>query len=99
MDTSDAMHAHMINQFLTVYSKYHSLSRQHCTRACGTLAIRALMTRDISLYTVNYHIMTKTLDKSIPIENVHCLAHFLLYSDIFPYPTVLSHVTSGYLIQ
>ena len=88
MDTSDATHVHnMINQLLkvTVYRKYHLLSRQHCTRACGTLAIRALMTRDISLYTVNYH-MTKTLDKSIPIENVHCLAHFLLYSDIFHIP-------------
>ena len=37
-----------------------------------------------------YH-MHSTVDKSIPIENVHCLAHFLYCGDIFPYRTPLSH--------
>ena len=38
---------------ITTYRKYRSLPRQYCTRACGTRAIRALTSRDISLYMVN----------------------------------------------
>ena len=63
-DTTNAMHAHMINLLFHVYRKYHSSSRQHCTRACSTCVIRALITHDISLYVWNniivsheYHVL------------------------------------------
>ena len=42
--------------------------------------------------------MPTTLDNSIPIEYVYCLSHFLLYTDIFPYRTQLSHIFSGYIL-
>ena len=50
-DTTDAKDVHnMINLLFHAYRKYHSLSRQYCTHACGTRVIRALKTRDISLF-------------------------------------------------
>ena len=55
MDTMNTTHAHMVNQLFTftTYREYHSLPRWYCTRACGTYAVHASTTCDISLYVVS----------------------------------------------
>ena len=54
-DTTDAMRAHNYDNVILfhTYKKYHSSSRQHYIRACGTHVICALTTRGISLYAWN----------------------------------------------
>ena len=44
---TSATRVHIINLLFYAYRKYHSSSRQHCTRVCFTRAVCSLTTRDI----------------------------------------------------
>ena len=73
----------------TIYCKIKStfVNDQHNLSICNSLCLYILHRNNSKV--INY--MTTTRDNSIPIENVHCLIHFLL----FLYCTLLLHIFSG----